>query len=146
MTTGQLFGDIGGAVSDVFGAIGDFDEAKGYKTAAKLATENAGIVAQSTAIQTMQAQRQAFQVIGGQMSDVAGAGLQESGSAVDLLKSSQQQASLQKQLIENQGLIQEKGYEAQASADTAQASAKETGGIGGLIGGALNIGAAIFGL
>lgn len=146
MASGDIFGDLGGATSDLFGAFGDFAEAKGYKTAAKLASQNAQIAAQSTAIQVMATNRQAFQVIGGQESDVAGAGLKSGGSAGDLLRSSQQQASLQKQLIENQGEIEVHGWQEKAAADTAQAQAKKAGGIGGLIGTALNIGAAIFGI
>lgn len=145
MATGDIFSSAGGAVSDIFGAVGDFDEAKGYKTAAKLSTENAATAAQSTQIQEMAAQRQAFQTIGGQVSDVAGAGLKEGGSATELLRSSQQQASLQKQLIADQGQINVRGYQEQAAADKAQAEAKESGGIGGLIGGVLKIGAMFVG-
>lgn len=134
----------GSAVSDIFGAIGDFAEAAGYRKSAALAEQNVDITKQSTAIQVMQANRQAFQTIGGQISDVGGHGLAETGGALDLLRSSQQQAAMQKQLIQNQGLINEHGYQEQAAADSAMASSQQAAGIGGMIGGALSIGAMVF--
>lgn len=136
------FGDIGGAVSDIFGAIGQQQSAKGYKQAASFAEENANIAEQSAKIQGLMAQRQVFQTIGGQQSDIAGAGLAESGSALDLLRSSASQGSLTKQLVANQGAINVLGYQAEAASYTSMASAAKSSALGGLLGGALKIGAA----
>lgn len=134
--------DLGGAVSSIFGAVGSFQSAKGYKQAAAFASENAQIAQQSANIQNLMASRKVYQTIGGQQADVAGAGLASSGSATDLLRSSAEQGSLAKQLITNQGAINVMGYEAEAASYSSMASAAKTSGIGGLIGGALKIGAA----
>jgi len=129
------FGGIGGAVSDVFGGIGALKAAGGYKTASKLAAQNAVIEAASTRVRQLQAQRQIYQVIGGQQADVAAAGFAKSGSALDLLRSSAEQGSLTKALVEQQGAINVAGYKAQAAMYGAQASASKTSGIGGIISG-----------
>lgn len=139
MNTTSLFSGVGGAVGDIFGALGDFAESSGYKKAAALAGQNAQYAAQSAAIQTLQTQRQAYQVIGGQASDVAGAGLRQSGTANAILRSSQQQASLQKQLVVEQGKINVNSWLAQQASDSAMASKATMGGIGGLISGAASI-------
>lgn len=129
------FADLGGAVSDIFGAVGKFAEAKGYKAAAGYAQSNAEISQQSTNIQEYQAQRQIEKTLGGQQSDVAGAGLAASGSALDLFRDSAQQGSLTKQLIANQGAINVQGYQAEAASYDAMATAAKAAGSGGILGG-----------
>jgi hypothetical protein len=140
-----MFAAAGGAVGDIFGSLGDFAEAAGYSTAAKLAGQNAQYAAQSAAIQTLQTQRQAYQVIGGQASDVAGAGLRQSGTANAILRSSQQQASLQKQLVIEQGKINVNSWLSQQAADKAMSSAATFAGIGGLFSAAGSIVGGIIG-
>lgn len=112
-----------GLISDIFGTIGAAEEAAAYNKASGLATLNAKITKESTAIQETQASRQIFQTIGAQKAAVGGAGFAASGSAQDLLRSSVSQGALQKQVIEQQGLINENGYLAQAAAYTGQSAA-----------------------
>lgn len=145
------FGNLGGAVSDIFGgfagqerAAGYEAEAKGFRTAAGLAGENIGLAGVATDIQEMQARRNELKVIGGQISDVAGAGFTSSGTALDLLAESNRQAGLEQQLIGTQGDIQENAYRsqqesflAQAKAAEAAASASSMSSIGSFAGGIL---------
>lgn len=132
---GMNFGDLGGAVSSIFGGMGDLAEAKSYKKAADIATQNAAIANESTRIQEAQAGRNIFQTIGKQQAQVAGAGLAGSGSAIDLLRSSQQQGELTRQLIGTQGLIQQQGFLQEANAYTGMADAAKAAGAGGIFGG-----------
>jgi hypothetical protein len=143
------FGGIGGAVSDIFGGMGTLAGAKAYKVsaqysrkAAQYATENAGIAESSGRVKQLQANRQIYQVIGGQQADVAGAGFAKSGSALDLLRSSVEQGALTKALLSNQTAIEVRGYKqeaegklAEAASYDAQASAQKKSGIGGILGG-----------
>lgn len=131
--------DIGSGIGSIFGGVGSLFESGGYSAAAKIAKQNAQIVKLSTGIQETQTARQALQVIGGQQSAVASAGFSESGSALDLLKSSAQQASLQKGLVAYQGLINQNAWLEKAAADEGMANATAAGGIGGILGGAFNI-------
>lgn len=137
------FDDVGSAVSSIFGAVGQLQSAKGYTNAANFALENAGIAKQSADIKTLMAERQAYQTISGQKSDVAGAGLAASGSALDLLRSSESQGALTKQLVQNQGAIDVLGYQAEASSYSSMASAAKASATGGFIGGALKIAGAV---
>ncbi len=138
------FADLGGAVKDLFGGIGEFASAKGYKAAAGYATQNAEIAAQSAQIQETQAQRKIYQTLGGQKADIAGAGLANSGSALDIMRDSAQQGSLTKQLIANQGAINVAGYKEEASNYNAMASAAKSSGTGSIIGGVISAAASIF--
>jgi|SRR5882724_1744912 len=138
------FADLGGAVKDLFGGIGEFASAKGYTAAANFATQNAEIEAQSTKIQETQAQRKIYQTLGGQKADVAGAGLNASGSALDVMRSSAEQGSLTKQLISNQGAINVAGYEEEASNYSAMATAAKASGTGSIIGSVVSAAAAVF--
>lgn len=138
------FADVGGAVKDLFGGIGELESAGGYTTAAKFATQNADIAKQSEQIQETQAQRKIYTTLGGQQADFAGAGLANSGSATDVMRSSAEQGSLTKQLIAAQGQINVNGYEEEASNYTAMASAAKTSGTGSIIGGVISAAASIF--
>lgn len=133
------FGDIGGAVGDLFGGIaagqqgalkakglnlqaqglrikaqGDLAEAQNYDLATTLANQNAQFTETSTAIKEMQAQRQIYQGIGATEADVAASGFSRSGSALDLLADSTSQGALSKAVLGQQGLITEAGYKEQA--------------------------------
>jgi|ERR1700744_11962 len=132
------FGQLGGAIGSLFGAAGDSAEAGSYTQAAQIAEQQAEVAKQATAIQETQAQRQIFQVIGGQEAQVAGAGLASSGSAQALLRSSASQGALQKQLIQQQGDITEAGYEAEAASYNGMASAAKSASSGGMFGGLLS--------
>jgi hypothetical protein len=130
------FSDISGAASDLFSsqetaaglkikAQGDLAEGQEYDLAASLAGENALFTQTSTAIKEAQQERETGLVLGQQREQVASAGFEESGSALDLLRASASQASLQKQVLGQQGLITEAGYqEQQQSYETMSAAAK----------------------
>ena len=146
------FTDLGSAASDLFAGFaagdkikGDLLEQQSYQAAAGLAEQNAQFTAQSTAIQQSQSDRELFMSLGKTKSEVAGAGFSESGSALDILRSSASQGSLQKAVIGQQGLITETGYQEQASAYTdmanaaaAAASGEKTARIGDFIGGGIS--------
>jgi len=125
----------GGAVSDIFGAVGDFAEAGAYTTAAQYATQNAQITQQSTAIQEYQAGQKIVQATGAEQAATAGAGLSSGGTNLDLMRASVQQGSLTKNLISLQGKVNENGYLAEAASYTGMASAANSAGKGGVAGG-----------
>lgn len=104
-------------------AQGDLAEASNYDLAAGLAQQNEAFTAQSTRIQASQAARQATLAIGGQQSQVAGAGFASSGSALDIMRDSASQAALQRGVLEQQGVITEAGYDEQAKSFTTMAAA-----------------------
>jgi hypothetical protein len=146
--------DFGGAVSDLFAAQGDKAKAQGdliekqnYLEASDLATQNEQFTETSTAIKQSQAARQLYLQIGGQKADVAGAGFAESGSAIDLLRSSASQGALNRAVLGQQGLIQEAGYKEQAQSyqNMAQAAQVAADAENNAAGGA-EIGAAIKGV
>jgi hypothetical protein len=123
---------VSGAVGDLFAADADKAKAQGdllekqnYLLASDLATQNAEFTAQSTAIKTAQIDRETFKAIGGEQADIAGAGLQQSGSAIDLLRESASEGALTKAVASQQGLITEAGFTEQAQADQTQAQAAQ---------------------
>lgn len=134
------FGEIGSGIGGVAGGIGDLFAAGGYGDAAAAAEKDAELTRRMTAIQEVQEQRKDYMLMGGTESDVAGAGFAMSGSGLDILRSSAQQASLSKDLIATQGEINATTFDAQAAAYNAQANASTAGGVGGIISGALDIG------
>lgn len=156
---GNTISDLSGGVSDLFGgsstasglrlkAQGDLVEAGNYDLAAGLAKQNEQFTEQSTAVKSTMAQRQQYLGIGKETAEIAGAGFDtSSGSALDLLRSSAQQGAMQKQLIGQQGLITEAGYNEQAdaytnlanyarrAADTENSMAGKSGFMGAITGG-----------
>jgi hypothetical protein len=118
---GQTFSDIGGGISDLFAigadkakAQGDRFEAQNYDLAAKYADQEVQFTAESTAIQSMQAERQMYSSMSQTKADIAGGGFAASGSGLDILAQSASQGALQQAVIQRQGLITEQGYEEQA--------------------------------
>lgn len=138
MAAGSIISAAGDLFSGIFQGIGDFEAASGYSKAADYAGQSAKLTHVSTLIQEKQKQREIYGVLGGQRSDIAASGAFASGSAMDIIRSSAQQASLSKQLIAHQGLITELGFKAQKSAYESQASAAEMAGIGAIGGGIIN--------
>ena len=117
----STFTDLGGAVSDLFAADadkakaqGDLIEGQNYTLAAGLAGQNEKFTETSTAIKQVQLDRSIYQTIGAQQADIAGAGFANSGSSLDLLRSSAQQ-----------GVIQEAGYQEQQTSYTNMAQAAQ---------------------
>ncbi len=143
--------DIGGAVSQLFGARAATASASSYDTAASIAEQNAQLTQEATAIKETQASRQIYQTVGAQKAAVGGAGFAESGSALDLLRSSASQGALTKAILANQGAITENAYAEQAGmfrgmAEAAGTSAKGQN-IGALLqgaGGLISLGTAAY--
>lgn len=127
------FSDAGGAVTDLFGGIGqilkgdtsaesldlkaqgDLAEAQQYDLAGALAKQNAQYTQASTGIQQQQQVRNTTMQIGGQKAAMSGSGFAESGSGLDILRDSAQQGALAKEVIGQQGQITQAGYEEQAT-------------------------------
>jgi hypothetical protein len=110
----------GAATSDMFAAEAEqykiegtqFEQAS-YQQAAALAGQNEQFTAISTRIKAAQAQRELSMSLGTTQANVAGAGLAESGSALDVLRESASQGALTRAVIKSQGLITEAGYNEQ---------------------------------
>lgn len=126
----ETFSSAGGAVGDLFAAgamrtraQGQRLEAEQYDLAAGLAEQNKQFSITSTAIKQTQEQRSIQSTIGGQKADIASAGFEESGSALDLLRDSASQGALTKAVLSQQGLIEEATYDEQAKAYSLMAQA-----------------------
>jgi hypothetical protein len=140
---GTLVLDIGGAVGSLFAAQGNAAEATSYTSAAQLDEQNAQLSAASTRIQETQTARAVTQSLGTTQADVAGAGFTESGSALDVLKSSAQQGALATSLVNIQGAINENAYAAEAGANLAKAKAANEAQTAGTISAIASIGGAL---
>jgi hypothetical protein len=126
----EFFAGISGGISDLAGYFGaetksrfDIAEAQSYDEAAQLARQNEEFTKMSTAIQEAQTNRELSISMGRTTAEVAGAGFSLSGSALDILRESAAQGSLQKAVISEQGLIQEAGFAEQAQSYSLMASA-----------------------
>lgn len=135
---------LGGAVSDLFGASGSSAAASSYDQAAQIAAQNEKLSEQQTNIQETQAARQIYQTIGTQQTQVAGAGFASSGSALDLLKSSQSQGALTKAMIREEGDIQANSYAEQAGLYKGLAGAASATSTAQTIGGIIQAGNSIY--
>ncbi len=137
---------LGGAASSLFGALGQGDIAKSYKSqavgyqrAAETSLVNKEIARQAADIEMVQAERDIYRTIGSQQAAIGAAGLEASGSALDVMRDSAVQGSLTKQLLGRQSAIEQLAYEQEATsyqqmAAASQASAKaakksKTGGL-----------------
>lgn len=152
--SGSTFTDLGGAASDLFAGIGDkakakydFAEADNYGLASDLATQNAKFTETSTEIKQAQLDREAMMLHGGQEADVANAGFEASGSALDIMADSARQGALTHAVAGQQGLITEAGYTEQAtSLKTMQGAATDAGNAENDAAGFANITAGIKGI
>lgn len=135
---GSLISAAGKLFSGIMGGIGAFEAAGAYEDAAEFAGQSADLTKTSTQIQLVQKDRELFNVLGGQKSDIASSGFLETAGVLDIIRDSAQQGSLSKQLVAHQGLITELGFRAQQSSYEAQATAAEMQGYG-------SIGEGIFG-
>jgi hypothetical protein len=104
-------------------AAGDIAEASNYDLAAGLARQNIAFTEASTRIKTSQLDRQVLQTIGGVKASVAGGGLTQSGSALDVIASSASQGALARNVLIAQGGITEAGFEEQAKSYETMAAA-----------------------
>jgi hypothetical protein len=133
----STFSAAGSAASDLFSSMesaqglrikahGDIAESQEYDLASRLADQNAKFTETSTAIKAMQQERETGLVLGEQRADVAASGFEESGSALDLLRDSASQGALQRQVLTQQGLITEAGYQEQAQSYNIMSSAAQS--------------------
>ena len=167
--TGIDYGKAIGAVGDLFSGAGSYfagqgkiagdtamaggytEEAASFTDAANIEAQNVKYAKLSGDLQNIAATRNIYKSESGTSSDVAGAGLAESGSALDILRGSAAQGALTHAVIGNQTAINENSYKqqedayqgeasmatAEASAATASASAAGTSGTMSSIGSAL---------
>ena len=131
----SAFGFIGGAVSDIFGAVGDKKAAGGYREAAKLTKQSAGLVGVAGEITSIRLRREAYRTIGGQGADIAASGFSLGGSGMDILRSSAADAALDFAISSTQTSIDQNALFAEAIGYNAQASQSETKAKGGFLSG-----------
>ncbi len=84
-------------------------------------------------------------MLGGQRADIAGSGLAASGSALDVIRSSAQQASADKSLLQMQGQINVNALNQQAANFDDQAAAAKKKASGGMFGSILKVAGTIIG-
>jgi hypothetical protein len=125
-------GSIAGGVSDLFAAMGykakaagDAFEQKNYQVAATLADQNEQFTEWSTAIKQSQEDRELSKSLGTTRADLAGAGLAESGSGLDILRESASQGAQARAVTGEQGLITEASYKEQATSYRNMAAAAQ---------------------
>jgi hypothetical protein len=133
------YSGLGNAVQSIFGGVGGLLNAGGYDAAAGLARKNAAIEKLSTGIQLEQKARQGYQIIGATEAAAGANGLSLSGSAMDVLRSNRQQTSLETSLTAMQGEIDVNSWLEKAAADEGAAQAAQAGGIGGILGGVVQV-------
>jgi hypothetical protein len=110
-------------------AAGDIAEGTEYDLAAALARKNESSVQESTAIQSMQLDREIAGSMGTAKATAGGSGLAVSGSVVDILADSASQGALAHSVLDKQEAISVAGYEEQAqSYDTMSAAARMAAG------------------
>lgn len=102
------------AQSDLLKGEGYKIEGENYAKAQALALENVEYTKQSTAIQRAQADRTTFLSLGTARAAAGAEGITLEGSATDILAESARQGALQQQVLAQQGLITEAGYQEQA--------------------------------
>ncbi len=136
----------GGAVTALFGAAGSRAAAGSYDEAERIARENAALARQATRIKEMQLSRNIFQTLGEQKAQVSSAGFEESGSALDILRSSASQGALTKAINEEQGTITANAYEEQAAQFAGMAKSARSSAIGQGIAGVIEGAAATYGV
>ena len=119
--------------------------------AASLSGQDVNLVNASTNIQVAQNQRKINNTMGGQESDIAGAGFAREGSALWLQADSARQGAIATSLIKTQGAITAQGYQIQqlseqatATQDASLASQASAGGIGDIIGAGLKLAPLLF--
>lgn len=127
-----VFNSAGNAVGDLFAAEGLKSQAAGYKIqagnyrqAAAQADKEADMVRASTEIRDFQTSRKIYGVVSSAEAAIAGSNLSMSGSALDILRDSAAQGSLERSVGIYQGRVSEEGLETQAASYRAQAQAAD---------------------
>lgn len=104
-------------------AQGDAAEAGQYGLAANTALEQARLERVAGGIKDFQEETKLYKTVSGQAADVAGAGFANSGTSLYMMRDSQQQGALTRQINEANTSIAAGGYEEQASAAYAEQTA-----------------------
>ena len=136
---GQGVSNVGQGVGDLFTASALGDQEAAYKREATFYGEAAAVERSSTNIQTFQVQRQATQAIGGQQAAMAASGFLQSGSSLDIIRDSTQQANIARTVVAENGLIKEQSDLAQQEAATDAARAAGRSKVGMEIVGGISI-------
>lgn len=131
----DTFNDFGGAVQDIFGAVGSEAAASAYSKAAKINQSNAVIAESSARLNAQLTERNTVQTLGTTAASTAATGFELSGSAGDIMRYQAQQGALAKSLIQSQGELQAQSFAAQAAAERGQAAASKAQAGGGFLGG-----------
>ncbi len=97
-------------------------EVNAYNIVGGIGEENAKVAGIAGDIKALQENRQLRQTIGAQRADIASAGFANSGSSLDLMRSSVQQGALARQLIRIQTAQTQGGYLEEAAASQAEAA------------------------
>lgn len=144
----SLFGQGAG---DLFSAQGEFQAANILGQAAQVGQQMETLEGVSGKLQQQQQQRQMYQVTGQQVAAAGANNLSTAGSALNLIRSSQQQGALKGQLIGVQTGIQQEGTqiqvlqtEAEAAQAEATGQAQEASGVGSILGGLGSLGTLLF--
>lgn len=98
-------------------------EAAAYETAAGISDESQRVEAVAESVREIQQQRAIDQTVGGISASVAANGFQQSGSALDIMRSSMQQGYLAQQISSLQSQQTQRGFMEQAAAARGEMSA-----------------------
>jgi hypothetical protein len=119
---GDLLGGIGSA-------IGDFAKASQYGNSAETDKIMMGATLGQTRLRKVAQERAAYGLVGAQHAAIAQSGLAESGTALDVLRQSARDASLDQQLIQYKGMIDYGNWQLKYKSDKAAESASTLGGV-----------------
>jgi hypothetical protein len=118
MLFGKLLGGIFGGAGKVLSARAQKKSAQARAEAfdinAQFAEEAADITERQTEIQLARQGRETFKGLGAIRAAAGASGVQAGGSALDIIKSSEQEAALDRSIIETQGRITARGFEGEA--------------------------------
>lgn len=143
-----FFNLFGQGIGDLFSAQGSQEAANILNQAAQVGQQMETLEGVSGKLQQQQQQRQLYQVQGQQVAAAGANNTATAGSALNIIRSSQQQGALTQQLTGVQTGIQQEGtqmqvlqIQAEAAQAEAAAQAQTAAGIGSLLGGGVTLGA-----
>lgn len=128
-------------IGSIISGVGDLFASSSYGKAASLYGNDIEFAKESTALKQVAANRQIFQTMGATRAEVGGSGLKAAGSALDILRSSAQQASQFKGQIAVQGAIDENHFAAEQASAEGMQTVTEFSGAAAIAGGLTNMGA-----
>ena len=137
MLTGNLVNDLtsnitnavtnyGQAQAQSLAATGYGEEATSYTNAAAIARQNERLAGAAGQVEQAQIGLEVGKTIGTQQAGIAAAGFGSGGTALSLMRASQRQGTIEKQLAGVNTEIQQTGYEQQAQAAEAESRAATT--------------------